>query len=119
MWVKIYQIRDDITEKRDLLFMDYKTACRNIRKFNNINDDAELIFTDYLDNYYTLAYQYEEPYEESAYDLIDTKIWPKFNRGTNIVETPEDYTGRSLSMSDVIEMDGKYYYCNTFGWTKL
>ena len=32
---------------------------------------------------------------------------------------PADYETRSLSMSDVIEINNNYYYCDTFGWKKL
>ena len=32
---------------------------------------------------------------------------------------PTDYRTRSLSMSDVIEINDKYYYCDTFGWKEL
>lgn len=31
---------------------------------------------------------------------------------------PEDYTGHSLSVSDIIESDG-HYYCDDFGWTEV
>jgi len=32
---------------------------------------------------------------------------------------PEDYTGHSMSVSDIIESDGCYYYCDDFGWTEV
>lgn len=36
---------------------------------------------------------------------------------------PSDYTGRSLSVSDVVEIvrkDGsRYYYCDCFGWKRI
>ena len=32
---------------------------------------------------------------------------------------PEGYTGHSLSVSDIIEADGRYYYCDSFGWTEV
>ena len=31
-------------------------------------------------------------------------------------ERPEYYFGRSLSVSDIVRLNGKYYYCDSFGW---
>ena len=31
-------------------------------------------------------------------------------------EQPLDYEGHSLSVSDVVELDGKLYYCDSAGW---
>lgn len=35
------------------------------------------------------------------------------------MEHPSGYKGRSLSVSDVIEIDGEYYYCQAVGWLKV
>ena len=36
---------------------------------------------------------------------------------------PSDYTGRSISVSDVIEIvreeESKYYYCDSLGWKEI
>ena len=32
---------------------------------------------------------------------------------------PTDFVGRSMSTSDVIELDGKYYYTDHFGFKKI
>lgn len=32
---------------------------------------------------------------------------------------PEGYTGHSLSVSDIVAADGRYYYCDGFGWTEV
>lgn len=46
------------------------------------------------------------------------ELYRKFN-----VDCPEDYTGRSLSLSDVVVLrrDGKdtAFYCDSFGWTEV
>lgn len=34
-------------------------------------------------------------------------------------QKPEGYKGHSVSMSDVVEMEGKYYYCDRYGWTEI
>jgi hypothetical protein len=39
------------------------------------------------------------------------------------MQRPEDFTGHSLSISDVIELvtfgDSQFYYCDMFGFTRL
>ena len=32
---------------------------------------------------------------------------------------PKDFEGRSMSISDIIEIDGKNYYCDFVGWEEL
>ena len=35
------------------------------------------------------------------------------------INQPEDYTGRSLTTSDVVKLDGVYYLCGYVGWRIL
>jgi len=35
------------------------------------------------------------------------------------IRHPEDFRGHSLSVSDVVELDGKNYYCDSIGWKEL
>lgn len=32
---------------------------------------------------------------------------------------PKEFRGRSLSVSDVVELDGTPYFCDSFGWQKV
>lgn len=32
---------------------------------------------------------------------------------------PTDFKGHSLSVSDIVELDGKDYYCDSAGWEEL
>ena len=32
---------------------------------------------------------------------------------------PKDFEGRSMSISDIVEIDGKNYYCDFVGWKEL
>ena len=34
-------------------------------------------------------------------------------------EKPEGYDGHSLSVSDIVVMDGKAFYCDSYGWAEL
>ncbi len=72
------------------------------------------------------AYIKEEMKEEiilSEYELVyDGEI-----EGSNLedvffafnVNHPEGYTGRSMSVSDIVEINGTYYFCDAFGFKKL
>lgn len=46
------------------------------------------------------------------------ELYIRFN-----VQIPKEYTGRSLSTSDVVQIvrgeESKYYYCDRFGWIRL
>ena len=41
-------------------------------------------------------------------------LFEKFN-----LRHPKNYHGRSLSVSDVVDLDGSKYYCDSFGWVKI
>lgn len=34
-------------------------------------------------------------------------------------ERPSDFFGHSLSVSDIVEIDGRYYYCDSFGFKEI
>ena len=46
------------------------------------------------------------------------QILEKIYRILNM-EHPDDYTGRSLSVSDIVELLDRYYYCDSFGWVEI
>ena len=65
---------------------------------------------------------YNEVYEDDLYSSIFSKnidileeIYQKFNMG----EKPESYKGHSLSVSDIVILDGVNYYVDSFGFIKL
>ena len=35
------------------------------------------------------------------------------------IRHPEDFKGRSMSVSDIVEVDGENYYCDAVGWVEL
>lgn len=51
--------------------------------------------------------------EGSDYAALEN-LFHKYN-----VNHPAGYTGRSLSTSDVVKLNGKYYYCQPFGWDEI
>lgn len=49
-------------------------------------------------------------------------LYGVFNRGASIFdeETPEDFTGHSMSVSDIVETpDGKLWFCDSMGWREV
>lgn len=64
---------------------------------------------------------YVEVYRDSVAEEDDLgiesvleDIYETFN-----IARPEDFHGHSLSVSDIIQLDGKLYYCDFFGFAKL
>ena len=46
-------------------------------------------------------------------DILDD-IYCDFN-----IRRPNDFKGHSLSTSDMVKMDGKYYFCDEYGWQEM
>lgn len=49
-------------------------------------------------------------------------LYGVFNRGVSLFdeETPEDFTGHSMSVSDIVETpDGKFWFCDSMGWREV
>lgn len=47
-------------------------------------------------------------------DYLFDKIYERFN-----LFAPKNFYGHSLSVSDIIEYDGHYYYCDDYGWEEV
>ena len=93
MKYKIYQIKD--LKNCDYAFMHYDWCKDQI----NLKD-------------YEVVYEGELDYPEMPNALEE--LFEIFN-----IRHPDDYKGRSLSVSDIVEVDGKYYYCDSVGWVEL
>ena len=62
--------------------------------------------------------QYKKVYEGEVPEMFDLpmvleSIFEKFN-----LQHPSDFHGHSLSVSDVVVLDGVNYYCDSYGWVK-
>ena len=75
---------------------------------------------DFLEKYcgdfdFSLYQKIYEGEEEGINDFdILEKLFVKFN--TN---HPQDFTGHSMSVSDVVILNGKKYYCDSIGWKEI
>lgn len=64
---------------------------------------------------YTRTYQNKIEVNETCGDMT---LLDKIYRLLNL-EHPEDYKLPSLSVGDVIEVRGNYYFCDSIGWKKV
>ncbi len=93
--------------------MNYK-----IKQIKDV-DNCEYAFKHYnwckdqidLDDY-KVVYEGELEYPEMPNALEE--LFEIFN-----IRRPEDFKGRSMSVSDIVEVDGKNYYCDAAGWVEL
>ena len=93
--------------------MNYK-----IKQIKDV-DNCEYAFKHYnwckdqidLDDY-KVVYEGELEYPEMPNALEE--LFEIFN-----IRRPEDFKGRSVSVSDSVEVDGKNYYCDAAGWVEL
>ena len=90
MKFEIYQIKNIETP---YAFRDFDYALKNGLSMND----------------YSLVYEGEI---EEGKGLED--IFYMFN-----VNHPEDFKGHSLSVSDIVKLGNKLYYCNSIGWKEI
>lgn len=93
--VKVLQIRKDVPDRYWKVFEPYE---RLIKHFGKVNID-----------------EYECVFECLATDstrLDDIFAMCNLNH-------PPGYKGHSLSVSDIVVLDGKHFYCNDIGWKEL
>jgi hypothetical protein len=62
---------------------------------------------------YNEVYSGEVESSENVMGVLEG-LFRKFN-----FNHPADFKGHSLSVSDIVELDGKYYYCDSFGYVEL
>ena len=99
--------------KYEIYQLDYaKESVKNSHKMFEkwewlIKYDGGFNFQDYKK-----VYEGEEEGEDNI-DILD-KLFEKFN-----LTHPVNFRGHSLSVSDVIILDDKMYYCDSIGWKEI
>lgn len=73
---------------------------------------AFLYYDHYLSHFGTLSLDdYDQVYrdfiEASSPDEAKAKLFRQFN-----IDHPDDFTGRSMSISDILYLDERYWYCD-------
>ncbi|MBQ8709367.1 MAG: hypothetical protein IJ550_02130 [Bacteroidaceae bacterium] len=96
----IYQVKDDAPNARYITFsgLDF------VREMG-IALTADL---------YNKVYSGEVEAAESVEATLEN-LFTKFNIGRK----PEGFKGHSLSVSDVIELEGKFYYVDSYGFSEI
>ena len=94
MKYKLLQIKD--WENNPYVFRGFSTA----QKHGFSLDDYEVVYEGELEEYDV----------EYALELL----FSYFN-----LNFAKDYKGRSMSISDVVEIEGKYYYCDPIGFKEI
>lgn len=97
MILRILQLKDN----DDLRI--YHFASLNLLKDLNLEVDINNYNVVYVDNDFNIK----------SKDILD-EIYILF-QGSK----PASYTGHSLSVADIIELDGEQYYVDSYGFTKL
>lgn len=92
--ISIYQIKN--VEDVEYSFRNFDKTKFNIKDYQkvyelDIDDTPMLLYTDILEEVFCI-----------------------FN-----MNSPKDFTGHSLSVSDVVFIDDKGYYCDSFGWSTI
>jgi len=96
--VAIYQIEN--SECVDYAFRPYNEKLFNPRDYKKVWQHDHIT-----------AYSVANPHEDILEGLFNV---------FNVYETqPADFRGHSLSMSDVVVIDNKAYYCDMVGWVSL
>lgn len=94
--------------------MEYK-----IYQLANNEEGYRYMFRPYRENRVAQRDLYEVVYTGTVEEIGDPlavleSLFTKFN-----IDHPADFKGHSLSVSDIVELDGKFYYCDSFGFVEL
>lgn len=99
------------------------TVNYRIYQLSDLNDElqSKIAFKDFslINKYFDFKY-YQNTYQDTIsvdseeYTEILDIIFTKLN-----VEPPRFYYGLSLYVSDIIELDGRFWYCNYVGWQEV
>lgn len=105
MILRILQL--DIEKSHGIIFCDYDRIEDqfSLSNYSIIYEDKNFEHINPLTN---------TPFEENINELLDY-IYTIFNCGRK----PETYKGHSLSVSDIIELNGVMYYVDGIGFVKL
>lgn len=96
----IYQVNNANENARNIMF----SSMRIIKRMNlPLSIDI-----------YKKVYEGEIESEGKSINSVLEDIYNIFN-----VRRPEDFKGHSLSTSDVVLLNGRYYFCDSFGWVKV
>lgn len=100
--IEVWQLDDNNKEINNCIF----------RSYDDVKKKLPNLKTNYK-KYYKKVYE-KEGLSGDIPILILEALFEELN-----IDIPEDYKGRSLSVSDIVVLNDNAYYCNNFGWTQL
>lgn len=65
---------------------------------------------------YKKVYELDVDATGKLYTDILEELFSMFN---DYFRRPQDFTGHSMSVSDVVVLDNKAYYCDAFAWSNM
>lgn len=98
--IKIHQLDKNKESARRIRFIDFSWL-----------EDLKCEFE--KENYIEV-YSYENEYDFFDLDYALESVFAKFN-----INRPTDFKGHSLSVSDIIQIDNKYFYVNSIGFKEV
>ena len=108
MKIEIYQVRNDISEKHDISFMNYAYVTKEIQVHGHTIKRN-------LKQYYEKKYEFEKDYSNHTNEEILDELFYTFN-----MERPDDFKGHSMSTSAMVVFDDeKMYFCDSYGWVEV
>lgn len=87
----------------------YQLPNRHPNKFRSLENDV-VDLNNYNEVYSGTIFQLDDV---SDFGVLE-ELFKKFN-----LHHPPDFRGHSLSVSDLVKLDDKYYYCQSIGWKEV
>jgi hypothetical protein len=88
----------------------YQMGIKSELKFSKLSDDINIISLK--------EFNYKKVYENSIsvenFDIALEEIFKKFN-----INHPKDFSGHSMSVSDLVVIEDKAFYCQPIGWKEV
>lgn len=91
---KLYQVKRDLTYTHGFMGLD---MMKDLGVRVNL-DNYDLVYSGTTEN-------------DSS---VLGELFERFN-----INRPHDFRGRSMSVSDIVEIDERYFYCDSYGWEEL
>ena len=84
--------------------------------FQGLKDDLEIDLNDYDEVARINLKEFKKVFKSDIQGMLESI----FSYGNSTKQFRQNYpNARSISVSDIIEIDGKYYYCDTFGFKDI
>lgn len=84
--------------------------------FQGLKDDLEIDMNDYDEVARINLKEFKKVFKSDIQGMLESI----FSYGNSTKQFRQNYpNARSISVSDIIEIDGKYYYCDTFGFKEV